>query len=74
MFVVFVVEVHDSNPNDSYTCKDYEEYDRCPIDGNSYIEFGQTANTACCVCGMYMYLNSISQKIILENLTIFHEH
>ena len=56
---------HDSNPNDSYTCKDYEENKRCPIDGNSYIEFGQTANTACCVCGMYMYLNSISQKIIL---------
>ena len=54
MFVVFVVEVHDSNPNDSYTCKDYEENNRCPIDGDIYIKFGQAANTACCVCGMFL--------------------
>ena len=35
----------------SYDCDWYAQGTRCAAYGNSYANFGKTANTACCACG-----------------------
>eukprot|EP00979_Chaetoceros_neogracilis_P008202 scaffold1827_cov338-Chaetoceros_neogracile.AAC.2 len=35
----------------TYSCEWYGDYNRCALDGDSYANFGTTANQACCVCG-----------------------
>ena len=41
----------DSHPTEPYSCLSYEENKECFKSGNEYINFGHSANSACCACG-----------------------
>ena len=46
----------DSHPTEPYECKLYTEKEECFNSGNDYINFGHSANTACCACGKILNL------------------